>query len=202
VSSRRSPSGDGADEDIITDDGTTWVRIGVVGRPHGVKGGAHLRLDNPESTLLEKGLPIRLHKDGRAPLATSLTDVYGPGLARLEGVDGRDAIAARTGDVIYARRDDFPPADDDEAYLVDLVGAEVRHVEGRPLGEIVAFSDNGAQILAEVRRAGGGPRDIALVPFVPAIVVDIDEEARVVTLDPPEGLIDGEALVAGDEEKS
>jgi 16S rRNA processing protein RimM len=178
------PRDEGADD-------AGWVRVGVVARPHGVKGGLKLHLDNPDGALLRNGLVLRVGDDEHV-----VTRVYGPSLVELESVSGRDAAEALRSKEVQARREDFPEIDDDEAYLVDLLDARIRHVDGRELGTIVGFSDNNAQPLAEVKLAAGGH---ALMPLVPGIVTDIDEDARVVTVDPPEGLLEGDAVAASDE---
>ncbi|HEY1098635.1 MAG TPA: PRC-barrel domain-containing protein, partial [Myxococcota bacterium] len=96
--------------------------------------------------------------------------------------------------VLEVKRSDFVDDDDDDgAYLVDLIGLPVFDVKGTALGTIAAFSDNVAQVLAEVKTAGG---QIVLVPFVPPIVDSIEDDR--IVLAPPAGLFDDDALEAGD----
>jgi 16S rRNA processing protein RimM len=176
------------------DERPAWVRIGVVARPHGVRGGLKLHLDNPDSEVLRAGLPVRLGDEER-----TVARVYGTALVDLDGVSGRDAADALRGREVLVRREDFPPPSEDEAYLVDLLGARVLHDDdGRQLGVIEGFSDNGAQPLAEVRTPAG---QVRLMPFVPGIVTHVDEDERVVKVAPPEGLLEGEPLEAAPEDK-
>ncbi len=67
---------------------------------------------------------------------------------------------------------------------------------GEPLGKVLSFGDNGAQPLADVQCADGR---IVTIPFVPGIILALDEERKVVTIDPPEGLFFGEMAVASEE---
>lgn len=166
-----------------------WVRVGVVSRPHGVRGGLRLHLDNRDSEVLREKLELKLGET-----VFCVTRSYGDHRVELEGVDDRDAAEALRAREIWVRRADFPPPDDDESYLVDLIGARVLHADDdRELGVIAAFSDNTVQPLAEVKTGDGETR---LMPFVPGIVVDVDEDAGVVRVAPPEGLLDGEAFEA------
>lgn len=177
--------------DAASDD--PWIYIGRVARPHGVRGGVKLHLENPDGGLLRDGLVMRLEPAKGAKGATRdvvVTRAYGGSNVDLEGVSDRDAAEALRDALLHVRRSEFPALDDDETYLVDLLGAEVRHADGRLLGVLESFSDNRAQPLAEVRtpkEAGGA---LVLVPFVPGIVADVDEEKRLVVLDPPLGLFE------------
>lgn len=187
------------------DDGERWVRIGVVTRPHGVKGALRLHLDNPHSDLLAEGLAVQLRQQVRgAPKVVEHTvaRVFGTGdRFELEGLTSREIAEGLRGAELCVHRDAFPEPDDDESYLVDLVGLQVRDASGAELGVIEGFADNGAQPLAQVmvgtRR---GKKRYVEMPFVPELIVSLDEDAGVLVVDPPQGLFSGDAEVAGDKE--
>ena len=58
------------------------------------------------------------------------------------------------------------------------------------LGEVVGLQTGGAQDLLEVRPTGAGPRETVLVPFVRAIVPEVDVAGGRVVLAPPGGLFE------------
>jgi len=62
-------------------------------------------------------------------------------VARLEGIEDRDAAAALTGAVIEVRRTELPPPGERQHYRADLVGLTVRNLEDRELGKVVQFVD-------------------------------------------------------------
>jgi 16S rRNA processing protein RimM len=164
-----------------------WVSLGVVGRPHGIKGTCHFHPWNAAGETLRAGLDVQVGRELRRVAR------YAASLLSFEGVASREDAAALQGREVFARRDDF--VDKDELFLVDLVGAPVRDVHGRSLGLVAALSDNGAQPLLVVRR--DGTDEEVLVPFVPAIVRDASPTA--VVLAPPAGLFDeAEAIEARD----
>lgn len=167
-----------------------WIYIGRVARPHGVRGGVKLHLENPEGDLLRPGIVLRLELPKAASRELEVTRVYGAGNVDLADVINRDQAEALRDARVHVRRSDFPPPDEDETYLVDLLGAEVRHVDGRVLGVLESFSDNRAQPLAEVRTPKEDGARLVLVPFVPGIVSDVDEDAGIVVLSPPLGLFE------------
>jgi 16S rRNA processing protein RimM len=79
-----------------------------------------------------------------------------------------------------------PPAPEGEYYLSDLVGCRVETVEGRHVGEVASYLDQGAQPLLTVKREG---REI-LVPFVEGIYRRVDVDGRLIVVELPEGLED------------
>lgn len=175
----------------LADEG--WWNFGKIGRPHGVWGGVHLHLENPDGDVLGEGMTVRLDAPGRGSRLVTIEEIYGPNLVRFAGIRDRDGAMTVRGAQVAVHRDDFPPPADDEAYLVDLIGAEVEHVDGRILGILEAFDTGGPQILATVRVTldAQRPRQVE-IPFTPGLVVGIDDEAGVVTVDPPWGLFEGE----------
>ena len=96
-------------------------------------------------------------------------------IARIEGIADREQAAAAKGTVIGLRRDELPPAKDNEVYWADLPGLEVVNLSGELLGMVADVQDNGAQGVLRIRRDDGGPD--RLIPFVPPIVSSVDLEA-------------------------
>jgi 16S rRNA processing protein RimM len=67
----------------------------------------------------------------------------------------------------------LPEAEAGHYYLADLVGLEVVNEQGEVLGDVAGWISNGAQDVMEVK----GDRQ-RLIPWVPAIVKQVDLEAR------------------------
>jgi len=62
-------------------------------------------------------------------------------VARLDGVEDRDAASALTGAVIEVARTDLPPPGKRQHYRADLVGLAVRNLEGVEMGRVAQFVD-------------------------------------------------------------
>jgi len=77
--------------------------------------------------------------------------------------------------------------DEDSWYERDLVGLKAVTVGGDEVGEVTALQSGAAQDLLVVRLTDGRK---ALVPFVTAIVPEVDVDGGRVVLDPPPGLLD------------
>lgn len=121
-------------------DAGALIALGVVTRPHGLRGEVRLHAHNPDSTLLLERERILLRRpDGHEAREVSLEARPGPKgslLARIGGVDGRDAAEALRGAELLVPRGELPPTAEDEWYHVDLVGLEVRDGDGARRGEV------------------------------------------------------------------
>jgi len=90
-------------------------------------------------------------------------------VAKLEGIESREQALALKGAPVSVQREALPEAHEGHYYLADLVGLEVRNLEGERLGTVKKLFTNGAQDVMEV----GGER-IRLIPWVAAIVKEVD----------------------------
>jgi 16S rRNA processing protein RimM len=107
-------------------------------------------------------------------------------LVRFEGVRDRDAAGELRGTWLIVDSSTLAPSDDpDEFHDYELVGLTVRTIDGTEIGVVEDVLHSGQDLLA-VR---AGSREI-LVPFVKAIVTDVDVASGVLVIDPPPGLID------------
>ena len=87
---------------------------------------------------------------------------------------------------IYVNADEARELEDTEYWEHELVGCRAVLSDGTEVGEVSDVIVRPVQDLLEIRTTGG-PR---LIPFVEAIVVEVDREGRRVVLDPPSGLLD------------
>jgi 16S rRNA processing protein RimM len=115
---------------------------------------------------------------------------------RLTIAEVRDRSAAELwrGRFLLAPQDELPPPAADEVYLHDLPGMQVVHVDGRALGEVVDTYDLPQGMMLDVRPTNGGPT--YFVPWSDEILVNVDEASRVITVNPPEGLLPEGLLLA------
>jgi 16S rRNA processing protein RimM len=156
------------------------LAIGIVARPHGVRGEVRVNLHDPGSTSLLR--VRRVFVGGVAHTVTSARPGTGALLLKLVGTDDRDAAALLRGKVIEVERRDLPLAEG-EFFLADLPGCEVVDAAGRSLGRIVEIM-HGAQDILVVR----DERVERLVPFIAAWLLAVDMTARRLTIDVPEDL--------------
>ncbi|RRO16220.1 ribosome maturation factor RimM [Saccharopolyspora rhizosphaerae] len=178
------------------------LAVGRVVRPHGVRGELVVEVltDSPELRFVPGSVLGLKHRSGQGKKsAQSLTVTAarqhaGRLLVRAEGVDGRDAAEELRGALLTVSADQAEsPEDPDEFHDTELIGLRAVLVSGSEVGVVrdVLHSPAGEllSIAVEDPDAEKGERE-ALVPFVAAIVPEVDVDAGKVVLDPPEGLLE------------
>jgi len=107
-------------------------------------------------------------------------------VARLEGIEDRDAAGALVGHSIAVRRRDLPPLGDRGFYWADLIGLRVETVDRIGIGPVVRLFETGANDVLVVgdEREGSKPGSEILVPWIrPDVVVRVDRQAGLIVVD-------------------
>ncbi len=105
-------------------------------------------------------------------------------VARLAGINDRNAAERLTNLKLYVPRDRLPPTEDDDTfYYADLVGLNAETSEGVALGKVTAVHHFGAGDLIEITPAGGG--EPMLVSFSKDTVPTVDIAKRRIVVVPP-----------------
>jgi 16S rRNA processing protein RimM len=105
-------------------------------------------------------------------------------VARLKGIDDRDAAQALTNTDLYISRDLLPPIDDDDTYYhSDLIGLDAMNEDGQQIGTVHALHNFGAGDVIEIMPLGSG--DTLLLPFNSTTVPKVDLEAKQIVVVPP-----------------
>ncbi|MGI5168093.1 ribosome maturation factor RimM [Spirillospora sp. CA-253888] len=163
--------------------------IGRIGRPHGVRGELTIdvRTDDPD---LRFAAGVRLATDPvpAGPLTVERARWHsGRLLVRFAGVDDRTAAEELRGVWLVVDPADILVSDDpDDFHDQELVGLAVVTVEGERVGTVTEIRHHAQDLLVIGRDSG----DEALVPFVAALVPEVDVPAGRLVIDPPPGLLD------------
>ena len=169
------------------------VVVGRIGKPHGIRGEVtvDVRTDEPERRYADGAVLLAEAPRGSAFAARTLTVArtrwhQGVLLAGFAELPDRNAAESARGVVLRAVVPaDGTPEDPDEFYDHQLVGLAAYDLDGAHLGEVTGLT-HGAQDLLRIRTLD---RREALVPFVAALVPEVDVAGgRVVIADRP-GLV-------------
>lgn len=154
------------------------VTLGVVGRPHGVKGELWLRPHNTQGHATFAALrTLMLVRGGVArsiPIQT-MHVVPDGAIVKLVGIDSREAAAALTLSEVRAPRATLPPLDPTEYYVGDVIGCAVTHENGTALGVAKGTFWNGAHDVMIVEGEGAAEH---LIPLLPNFIVTVDVPGR------------------------
>lgn len=157
------------------------VLLGVIGRPHGVRGLLRVQSFTAVPEDVAAYGPLSDETGTRAFRLEIVTPGEMP-VVRIEGVGDRDAAARLTGTRLYVARAALPPPEEDEYYLADLVGCAAVDPAGVRLGAVAAVHDHGAGAFLEIAREAAPP---LLVPFTRASVPEVSLAERRLVVSPP-----------------
>jgi 16S rRNA processing protein RimM len=151
------------------------LEVGRIGRAHGLKGEVAVSAISSRPERFAPG--SKLFAGERELIVRSARPHQDRWLVRFVGVEDRNAAEALRNLVLEG--EPLPDYPDDELWVHELVGAEVRDKAGTVFGKISEVEANPAHDLLVLDNG-------KLVP----IVFVVDQADGVVTIDPPEGLFD------------
>jgi 16S rRNA processing protein RimM len=162
------------------------VVLGKIIGPYGLRGAVkiHPFADDP---LVWARLPCWwVGQEGSAPEQWRPTQVQrckvqgGLLIAELECLPDRNASETAKGMLVGVPRAVLPPAAKDEYYWADLIGLDVVNTQAQSLGQVSGLIETSANAVLRVVDGDGKER---LLPFVAAIVLDVDLAARCIRVD-------------------
>ncbi len=176
------------------------VVVGRIGRAHGVRGEVSVLVltDDPDRRF-GPGSRLRVEAARRHRFdaaARSLGELtvqavrhhHDRLLVTFEQLGERSAAEALAGSHLIATVEADEATDEDDTWFDhQLTGLRVLLPDGTEVGTVARLDHGAAQDLLVVAGRHGGQ---ALVPFVSAIVPDVDVAGGAITIDPPGGLLD------------
>jgi 16S rRNA processing protein RimM len=164
--------------------------VGRIRRPHGIRGDVtvEVRTDDPASRFVV-GAALSTDPPDRGPLTlTSSRWHSGSLIARFAGVSDRDAAEVLRGTWLVVDSSEVgTTGDPDEFYDHELIGLAAVTTRGEPVGEVTDVRHHGQDLL--VIKPPDHSREL-LVPFVAAIVPEVNVAAGNLVIDPPPGLLE------------
>ena len=190
------------------------IAVGQIVRAHGIRGEVivAVRTDEPD-VRFAPGSVLGAEPPDRGPLTVAAARWHsGRLIVAFAGIGDRTAAEGLRGTLLILDSAQIPPvADPDEFYDHELIGLGVVTAAGERVGVVADVLHHGQDLLV-IRREGApgapgrasvrgpaGPAapaaDEALVPFVGAIVTDVDVAAGRLVIDPPPGLLDPDTAI-------
>jgi 16S rRNA processing protein RimM len=172
--------------------------VGRIGKPQGIKGEVtvEVRTDDPAARFAA-GSVLLTDPAERGPLTVEQArDHSGRLVVLFTGVPDRNAAELLRGTLLLVDAATLPePDDEDEFHDHVLRGMAAELPDGSRLGEVVdVLHLPHGDVLVVRRDSAPDPEAPAqaevLVPFVRAMVPEVDVAGRRLVLDPPQGLLD------------
>jgi 16S rRNA processing protein RimM len=162
------------------------IEIGGIARAHGIKGEVVIVTHDPDSDTL--GRVETIYVAGAPRTIKQARDTHRGWLVALDGVVTRNDAEALQGKPVEVDRAALE-LDENDVLLNDLIGCAVKKVDGTPWGTVAEVEPGDFQDLLVIHDNGIE----RLLPLVDVFVTDIDLDANVITVDPPEGLPESKA---------
>ncbi|MGB3718955.1 MAG: 16S rRNA processing protein RimM [Proteobacteria bacterium] len=156
------------------------ILLGRIRAAHGIRGHVLIRTFTEAPENIAAYGPLE-DQTGERQFEVSVVRVTPKGVvARVAGVNDRNAAEALRGTELYVRRDRLPPTEEEEFYHSDLIGLRAFLLDGSLFGEVIAIHNFGAGDILEIRRPDT-PRT-EMIPFARAFVPEVDIAAGRITV--------------------
>jgi 16S rRNA processing protein RimM len=161
--------------------GSRRVCLGMIAAAHGIRGEVKIRSFTADPGDIASYGELELEDGSRRFAVERLRPGKDCMIATLSGVADRNDAEGLRGQKLYVPRERLgDTADEDEFFLVDLIGLECRRPGGETFGKVVGVENFGAGDLLEIRPEGGG--ETFYVSFSKAFVPEVDVNGGFVTV--------------------
>jgi 16S rRNA processing protein RimM len=161
--------------------------LGIITGAHGIRGRVRVKSFTADPEAITGYGPLS-DESGARHFDLELTGAQkGVLIARIKGVEDRNAAEGLKGLRLYVRRTDLPPPEEGEFYEADLIGLAATREDDTAFGTIRAVNNFGAGASLEIEDPSG---KMVLVPFTSAAVPVVDIANKRVVIVPPAGLLD------------
>jgi 16S rRNA processing protein RimM len=172
-----------------------FYRVGRVRRAHGIRGELVVELltDEPDAIFASGRRVFAGDRDGapakepRELRVLRATPFKGGLIVAFEGITDKTAADRWRDQYLLVPESEVSPPSDHELFIHELVGMRVVRTGDEDVGEVIEVFELPQGLVIDVRRPNG---ETVMLPFDDNTVTDVDSDARIVTIDPVEGLLD------------
>jgi 16S rRNA processing protein RimM len=163
------------------------ISVAYIKGPRGFKGELAAILYKPSSKSLKKGLTVTLEKEGRSqdfvvefakPMQKRMS-------LKLKGIDDRESAEHWKGSGVLVEKDQLEPLQESEYYHFDLEGMKVYDENDELIGTVKSVDSEMINPILNIESEDGE----ILIPFVKAIIREVDIEKKRIVIETIEGLI-------------
>ena len=161
------------------------ILMGVVTRAHGIRGDVVVKWFGEDVEAVSSYKMFHDEQGTQEYRVTHARPLKGNTfVAHFLGVDSRTDAEAMRGTSLFIDRTLFPQIEDDEFYLVDLIGLKVIDDNRQPFGHVSEVHNFGAGDVIEVAPVDGSAS--IMVPFTHDFVPEIESGLHIVLVMPEE----------------
>jgi len=164
------------------------VSMGKLLKPRGLKGELWMTVFNEIDSALRIGMKIWVASENgefSIQIIESFKISEKKSWIKFEGCQNREDIDNLTGMIFLIPRTDFAPLNENEFYLVDIIGSTVLDEDRKIIGSVVDMMSLPAQNIVVVQTNAGE----VLIPYVDAHVLFFDDKENNLIVKNIEGLL-------------
>jgi 16S rRNA processing protein RimM len=168
-----------------------WFKVGKIVNTHGVKGEVKVvsTTDFPEERY-QIGNTLSLFKmEDQDPISLVIKSHRSHknfDLLTFEGYENINEVEKFKEGILKVQEDQLQELDEGEYYFHEIVGCKVKTTAGEDLGTIKEILSPGANDVWVVKGERGKEY---LIPYIEDIVISVDIEQQLITIEPMEGLL-------------
>ena len=163
------------------------IPLGQILKPHGIKGELKILFYNEESNSLKNNQIVFLEsKEGVCSEYKIERILYSFRKNRIKFFDINtiDEANQLRGYTLNVLRSDLPKLSKNEYYLDDLIGYTIMDSNSKVYGKVNSILSLPANDVLSIMH---GEKEY-LIPLIQDVVIDVDQEKEIITIDPLEGL--------------
>lgn len=168
-----------------------YVSVGKILNFHGIKGEAKVGFsqNRQDFVLSLKNVYVKVGHEYKEFAITSSRLNNKFLIVKFDGIDSIDELLNYKGCLLFVKEETIRENLEEDEFLIDeLVGMGVFDKEtGKSLGFVIGVSNNGATDLLSVKT---NTKHVCLIPFVKAIVPDVDIKEKKILINNIEGLLE------------
>ena len=168
---------------------TKYISVGKILNFHGIRGEAKVGFTkNQEDFFLGLSAVFVKIDNGYIELKIKSARLNkGFALVKFENIDSINDVIQYKGAFLYVKENTIRDSLEEDEFLIDeLIGLEVFDQYDKKQGFIIGVSNNGASDLLSIRT---NDKKVVLIPFVKAIVTEVNIKARRIVINNIEGLL-------------
>jgi 16S rRNA processing protein RimM len=167
--------------------------VGVIAKVFGVKGEVKLHSYSRSPEEFEELGTVLVGKSEKGVVEMAIERVTTRGkdiYIKFRDVGDRNASESLIGHFLFVEETKRKHLESGEFFVDDVIGITVFDLHKKRLGVLIDVVQYATQDMYIVKTNSGD----VMVPAVRSIVREVDVKLRTMTIDPPEGLFDGEAV--------
>lgn len=160
---------------------TEYLRIGLIVRPHGVRGALKLESTTFDITRFKSLSDAFIESNGTYTPVKVLSSSYSgkEAYVTLEGVDSREKAESLRGHFLCVDRAHAAKLPEGQYFVVDIIGCAVYDTDNNYIGELVDVTEHPASDVYEIKTESGK----IYVPALKKLLVNVDIENKRIVVD-------------------